>query len=758
MAFVRSWVVALLLVLLSPLQLPHSGLAQDVAEEEEEEEEEDTRHAEEAEDEDGEGAEEDEELGEEETDEEEADEEEADEEQEEGEEEEEEDKKEGEEEEEEEAAEVDDESDGEEEEENEASESDDGNEEEITTDETNEEEETSGKQQFHSGSLCSVCSICERCSEHCDKCPCAEGDESDHCENCEVCSSCYICPILCETICTPGEEEEEIGHLCSSDLRQSADLILWAIMLLNFDLTSCSNPRRSVMSLLKLVLGLTLVVLCNSGSSARLSVILAGFQDALTGLKASGSFIGHTPEHWEALPGSQCGGGKQSPIDIVTSIVTIDPNLHNFTFVNFSSQSAIKNITNNGHSVQCDIEVNEVEVSGGGLDGEYSVLQFHFHWDVANYSGSEHALDSHRYPMEMHIVASKKGLLPNETLSHEDGLAVLGFFIDFTPLTNFPHLLNDLFLKATEDGNLSWPWKTFTSYLKDVREEGSSVKVDNITIDDLIGNVDRTKFYRYMGSLTTPYCDEVVVWTLFHEPIKVHKDLVSLAMCCGGARVKHSPHKEALVLDAALLHFSTENSIAPNYRPTQPLNGRNVTASPATPLAHLWCYEDHCDYTPSHWSDLPGSHCDGESQSPIDISTDSVVENGTLNSFTFTNFDNKHAIKSITNTGHTGMLRQNGMTVNCKLKPCDILDKEPSPTSSSVSDMKAWKTLTHYLSNIKDIKSEVEVTDEISIDDLLGNVNRESYFRYSGSLTTPSCNEAVVWTIFKESVKVDQDL
>lgn len=55
-------------------------------------------------------------------------------------------------------------------------------------------------------------------------------------------------------------------------------------------------------------------------------------------------------------------------------------------------------------------------------------------------------------------------------------------------------------------------------------------------------------------------------------------------------------------------------------------------------------------------------------------------------------------------------------------------------------------------------ESEVEVTDEISIDDLLGNVNRDSFFRYSGSLTTPSCNEAVVWTVFKESVKVDQDL
>lgn len=50
------------------------------------------------------------------------------------------------------------------------------------------------------------------------------------------------------------------------------------------------------------------------------------------------------------------------------------------------------------------------------------------------------------------------------------------------------------------------------------------------------------------------------------------------------------------------------------------------------------------------------------------------------------------------------------------------------------------------------------VTDEISIDDLLGSVNRKEFYRYNGSLTTPQCNEAVVWTVFKESVKVDKNL
>uniref|UniRef100_A0A3B5KW54 Alpha-carbonic anhydrase domain-containing protein n=1 Tax=Xiphophorus couchianus TaxID=32473 RepID=A0A3B5KW54_9TELE len=206
-------------------------------------------------------------------------------------------------------------------------------------------------------------------------------------------------------------------------------------------------------------------------------------------------------------------------------------------------------------------------------------------------------------------------------------------------------------------------------------------------------------------------------------------------------------------------------------------------------------------YTPSHWSNLPGSYCGGESQSPIDISTDSVVENENLSSFTFTNFDNKHAIKSITNTGHTvqcvledGLVEVSGRGLNHVYSTLQFhfhwgtesadsegsehsVDKKRYPMEVAIhhyealntpdglavlgflievkTDIPSWKTLTSYLSDIKDI---VEVTDEISIDDLLGNVNRDSFFRYSGSLTTPSCNEAVVWTIFKESVKVDQDL
>ena len=37
---------------------------------------------------------------------------------------------------------------------------------------------------------------------------------------------------------------------------------------------------------------------------------------------------------------------------------------------------------------------------------------------------------------------------------------------------------------------------------------------------------DTSKFYRYMGSLTTPTCNQVVVWTLFEDTVKISENQV----------------------------------------------------------------------------------------------------------------------------------------------------------------------------------------------------------------------------------------
>lgn len=49
----------------------------------------------------------------------------------------------------------------------------------------------------------------------------------------------------------------------------------------------------------------------------------------------------------------------------------------------------------------------------------------------------------------------------------------------------------------------------------------------SISLFDLLPEEDSLRHYfRYLGSLTTPTCDEKVVWTVFQEPIQLHRDQV----------------------------------------------------------------------------------------------------------------------------------------------------------------------------------------------------------------------------------------
>ncbi|XP_008312905.1 carbonic anhydrase 4-like [Cynoglossus semilaevis] len=432
-----------------------------------------------------------------------------------------------------------------------------------------------------------------------------------------------------------------------------------------------------------------------------------------------------------------------------------------------------------------------VEISGGGLNGTYSTIQLHFHWgDTDHHPGSEHMIDGHRYPMEMHIVSLKKGLSLEEAKKDSEGIAVLGFFIN-----------------EAEDGEISGAWNNLASHLTNKTDAEVSLH-HNISINDLIGNVDLNKFYRYLGSLTTPTCDEAVIWTVFHEPISISKNLIQ--------------------------QFPAKSGLTNVFRPTQNLHQRQVSASFATPNppSPHWCYDDHCDYNPSKWKLLDSSYCEGDHQSPINIDTHNIVMDEHLDAFIYKHFDDKHSIEYITNTGHAvkcvlkenvvelsggglghvyttlqfhfhwGSTSENSMgsehMVDSKQFPMEMhivskrkdltldealktsngiavlgffieaTDTTKSGSSSSdsghheetnpTSDMESWKKLTNYLAAISTTGSKADVTEEISIDDLLGSVDRAIYYRYNGSLTTPVCNEAVVWTVFKESIKIDQNL
>ncbi|KAK6311006.1 hypothetical protein J4Q44_G00190610 [Coregonus suidteri] len=180
------------------------------------------------------------------------------------------------------------------------------------------------------------------------------------------------------------------------------------------------------------------------------------------------------------------------PINIVSaSAVGRHTTLTAFTFTKCGDNSTMRTIKNTGNT-------------GGALSEAYDSLQVHLHWGtrylspwVGAHSGWKPAT-----PMELHIVNAKSSHNGNTTSAIADstGLAALGFFIEAMP------------------GNATGSpaaWNTLTSYLA------------NITLK-VISCSNRTKYYRYLGSLTTPNCNEAVVWTVFKDPIKVSKDLIDL--------------------------------------------------------------------------------------------------------------------------------------------------------------------------------------------------------------------------------------
>lgn len=244
-------------------------------------------------------------------------------------------------------------------------------------------------------------------------------------------------------------------------------------------------------------------------------------------------------DHWaEKYP--DCGGDSQSPVDIITADAEANSLLAAFRFSNFKTVDGVQwDFTNNGHSAQVTYEQGDLRVSGGGLGSEYQVAQFHFHWGASDDIGSEHTIDSKQFPMEMHIVTYNRnyGDMSNAT-AFKDGLAVLGMFFQVADADNadFSGLISAL-------GNIKAP--------------ETSTSPSPVPLDSLMPK-DKGNFWRYSGSLTTPPCTEVVVWTLFENAIPIS-----------------SAQLEAF---RGLLNSDNE-PLVNNFRPVQNLNGRKIYRS-----------------------------------------------------------------------------------------------------------------------------------------------------------------------------------
>ncbi|XP_054857521.1 carbonic anhydrase 4 [Eublepharis macularius] len=257
------------------------------------------------------------------------------------------------------------------------------------------------------------------------------------------------------------------------------------------------------------------------------------------------------PRNWVEI-NEECGGTNQSPINIVTSKVENNWNLKPFEYTNYHiRQQSNWNVTNTGHSVQVDLD-GSAKISSGDLPGLYKAVQFHFHWGRWNNvskemdPGSEHSINGERYAMELHIVHIKDEYDLSEA-AQKKGLAVLGFFIAI--------------------GEKNKNYDTFISKLADIPSHGNKTEMAPLPLFSLIPEEEALKnYYRYTGSLTTPNCNEGVVWTLFQEPIQLSSEQVQTFV-------------QKIYFD------KTKNlPMEDNFRPVQPVGSRIVYKSDSDAL------------------------------------------------------------------------------------------------------------------------------------------------------------------------------
>ncbi|XP_063313118.1 carbonic anhydrase 15-like [Pelobates fuscus] len=264
------------------------------------------------------------------------------------------------------------------------------------------------------------------------------------------------------------------------------------------------------------------------------------------------------PSHWKDI-NHNCGGNKQSPINIEKSKMKRDSNLGEIIFQGYNhAPSHHWRLMNDGHSVLLSLEgeviLGHINISGAGLPNTYHALQFHFHWGSPKSDGSEHTMDGKQFPMELHIVhmnAKYKSIA--EAKKDPEGLAVLGF----------------LFTVGETDNPY---YNTLLPALKNVSLEGAFVDLSStFPLESILPSHEKlSRYYRYQGSLTTPDCSEAVIWTVFEESIKIS-------------------HNQ-LKIFTDTVHFSANNEklikMTSNFRPPQPLNGRTVWASKDATVSH----------------------------------------------------------------------------------------------------------------------------------------------------------------------------
>lgn len=262
------------------------------------------------------------------------------------------------------------------------------------------------------------------------------------------------------------------------------------------------------------------------------------------------------PTEWQACAATS---KSQSPINIDQDEAT-HKDIGHLQLSGYDNETSV-NLQNNGHTVQLSDPRADMTVTGGELPGTYKLAQLHFHWGSDDTKGSEHKVDGNAYPLEIHFVhydVSYKDAA--EAMGHSNGLAVLGVFAKIGDKAN-----EGLQKLLDKFGTIKY------------KDASATVPVEQFKVKSILPS-NTNDFARYPGSLTTPPCSEVVVWTVFKEPIIITSE--QMAQFRSLNKNKQNEQEEGEV-----------NQLVDNFRPLQSLHDRTVyvtySSAETTNNAHL---------------------------------------------------------------------------------------------------------------------------------------------------------------------------
>ncbi|XP_043698982.1 alpha carbonic anhydrase 7-like isoform X2 [Telopea speciosissima] len=218
------------------------------------------------------------------------------------------------------------------------------------------------------------------------------------------------------------------------------------------------------------------------------------------------------PEHWGELheEWAACNNGDmQSPIDLLHQRVEVVPELGK---IKRDYKTANATLKNRGHDIMLQWEGDAGSIHINGTD--YKLKQCHWH------SPSEHTIDGNRFAMEVHMFHESSNL----------SFAVIGVLYKIGR--------PDPFLSELEEE------------IQTLADTQNEINVGMVNPKHI--KLGGRKYYRYVGSLTTPPCTQGVTWTIIK-------------------RVRTVSAEQVKLLRRAVHDYAESNA-----RPLQPLNDRVI--------------------------------------------------------------------------------------------------------------------------------------------------------------------------------------